>query len=103
MIPATVKFTDLDLEPITALEPRKKFQGTYPVEWIRHQWSLSFDVAGDLKMLDRWLEANMLGRWGSYRAYGTDTVKFVVLFEQVTDAVMFRLKGGERAFLERDE
>ncbi len=74
MIPSSVKFTDLELETSVALEPRKKFQGTYPVEWVRHQWSLPFEVSSDLKLLDRWLEANMLGRWGSYRAYGTDAV-----------------------------
>ncbi len=100
MIPETVSFTGLELDPKSVIEPRKQFQGVYPASWVRHQFTLDHNLYPNLRKLDRWMEQNLEGRWGSYSQYGFEGVVMVIAFERVTDAVMFRLMGGERAWME---
>jgi hypothetical protein len=124
MRPEVIRFTGLDLTPEQALFPRKRTTGIYPAEWVRHQWIAPVDYASSapanfaqlqvasigpspnlrgLARLDRYIERTLLGQWGSYCVSTPDGLKYVVLFEQVPDAVMFRLRGGERAFLRSEE
>jgi hypothetical protein len=99
MRPETIEFTGLSLTPEQAIRPRKRLVGLYPAEWIRHQWMVEYGADADLNRLDRYIERTLDGQWGSYSIQTVDGLKLVVLFEQVTDAVMFRLKGGEKAFI----
>lgn len=98
MIPTKISFTDLELDPEAVQSPRKIFQGTYPSSWVRHQFQISIESYGQLRSIDRWIETNLEGRWGSYSVYGFDAITVVIAFEKVTDAVMFRLQGGEKAW-----
>jgi hypothetical protein len=95
MLPSKIHFTGLEIEPDALLTPRKMFQGTYPADWVRHQVLLPIEAYGSLRNIDRWIETNLEGRWGSYSVYGFDGVTLVISFEKLTDAVMFRLQGGE--------
>lgn len=101
MIPDTVKFTDLEIDPRAIMTPRKYFRGVYPLDWTRHQFTVKGAFGIDLRTIDRWLEANIAGRWGSYVAADSRTV--VILFELLTDAIMFRMKDGETASLSGDQ
>ncbi|RYF13341.1 MAG: hypothetical protein EOO77_15670 [Oxalobacteraceae bacterium] len=76
------------------------FNGTYPSSWVRHQFKLPPEAYAQLRLIDRWIESNLEGRWGSYSVFAHDAVTCVIAFEKVTDAVMFRLQGGERAWKE---
>jgi hypothetical protein len=98
MLPAKIHFTDLELDPEAVLTPRKMFDGTYPSTWVRHQFDLPLEAYGHLRNIDRWIEANLEGRWGSYSVYTFGAVTFVIAFERVTDAMMFRLRGGEQTW-----
>jgi hypothetical protein len=95
MLPETVRFTDLSLAPRDILTPRKKFDGAYPLDWVRHQFSREYDGRANLKTLDAWLEKNITGRWGSYSQYTGGSIQFVILFEQINDGLMFKLMDGE--------
>ncbi|RYD64582.1 MAG: hypothetical protein EOP83_09410 [Verrucomicrobiaceae bacterium] len=100
MIPDSVSFTELEFDPRTVLRPRKITNGTFPSHWVRHQFQLPHDVHANMMRIDRWIENNLHGRWASYSIYGFEALTVVVLFEETTDAVMFRLQGGERAWMD---
>ena len=95
MLPEAVRFTGLTLDPKDILTPRKKLVGTYPLDWVRHQFTRDYDGRSTLKMLDAWLEKNIVGRWGSYTHYTGGAVQFVILFEKINDGLMFKLMDGE--------
>lgn len=128
MRPETIRFTGLELTPQQAIHPRKLLTGTYPAEWIRHQWLVGYDEPAQyastasalgawtaimqskpareltgLPRLDRYIERKLMGRWGSYSVDSPDGTKYVVLFETTADAVFFRMLGGERAFLQPED
>lgn len=100
MIPDKITFTGLELDPDSVSGPRKLFEGTWPAAWTRHQFELPLESYGHLRKIDRWIEQNLEGRWGSYSLYGFENVTYVIAFEKVTDAVMFRISGGEKAWRE---
>ena len=98
MIPDKVSFTGLDLDPREIHEPRKLFDMPYPVDWVRHQFTLVHPDYGFTRKLDRWLEKNIDGRWGSYVSSSGQIC--VIYFEKLNDAILFRLKDGENAWKE---
>lgn len=103
MLPESVRFTGLTLDPKEILYPRKHFNGSYPPDWVRHQFTREYDGRANLKTLDGWLEKNIVGRWGSYSHYKGGTIEFIVLFEKINDGLMFKLMDGEtEAFSGRD-
>lgn len=100
MIPDIVQFSDLDLNPRDIHAPRKHLDGPYPKGWVRHQF---VDAEADwaaIRKIDRWLEQNISGRWGSYSTMTRRGVEYILYFENDFDAVMFRLKDGETAWKE---
>lgn len=103
MIPDKVKFTGLEIDPREILSPRKVLDGTYPSDWTRYQFELPHETFQGVRNLDRWLETAIHGRWGSYMVFASDALRFVVVFESVSDAVMFKLMDGETAWLSSDE
>lgn len=102
MIPERVTYTELEMDAEALMEPRKQFHGVYPSTWVRHQFVLPHELYPNLRRIDRWIEQNLEGRWGSYTQYGFDGLIVVIAFERVTDAVMFRLAGGERAWINNE-
>lgn len=100
MLPDRINFTGLELDPKEFFTPRKITQGVFPEHWVRHQFDLSHDLYFSMSRLDRWIEMNLNGRWGAYSVFTMRALIVVILFEEVTDAVIFRLQGGERAWAE---
>jgi hypothetical protein len=100
MIPEKVQYTGLEIDPQVIHSPRKIMTGTYPTDWVRYQFESHEWVS--TRNIDPYLERILVGRWGSYTVNHDDTngTTVVIVFELVTDAVMFRLKGGETAWKE---
>ncbi len=101
MIPRTVHFTGLEVDPISLIKGRQH-KGAIPPHWPRVRFES--DGIFSLDKLNRWIGANISGRWQTYsvaRGFSKRTV--VVAFEDDSDAVLFRLKGGETAWQERVE
>jgi hypothetical protein len=94
--PAVIKYTGLEIDPEAILEGRI-LRGPVPTTWRRVRFEI--DQSGSLERVNRWLTANLQAKWASYIVsinFGSRVV--VVAFEDDTDAVMFRLKGGETAW-----
>jgi len=96
MMPATVRFTGLDLDPMGTLNGREK-KGPIPSSWLRIRFES--DQGGNINKINKWLSANISGQWASYLVPLRFGVRVVIIaFESDTDAVMFRLKSGETAW-----
>lgn len=96
MIPATVRFTGLELDPRPLLRGRVNL-GPIPPTWRRVRFEVDHEAA--LDKLNRWLAVTIAGRWAAYGVplrFGAHVI--VVAFESDVDAVMFRLHGGETAW-----
>lgn len=97
MISKTVRFTDLELDQQELLHGiSRKHTGPFPIGWTRHQFEIKNVFDDPLPKIDSWLLKNIDGRWGSYSVSFEAGVRTIVIaFEDVTDAVLFRLKDGE--------
>lgn len=103
MIPDKVLFTDHEVDPRTVLTPRKLFNRPIPAEWTRHQFMVpdGYRLNLSLRTLDQWIETNLVGRWASSSLYTDEGDIFIVVhFERQNDAVMFRLRDGEKWYEE---
>lgn len=92
------RFTGLDIDLADLRASRKHLSGPYPADWLRHQFVVSSSRHPSLSKLDRWIEKNTTGRWGSYSHTTQEGVTFVVLFELAGDLLRFR--GSETDFLD---
>ena len=108
MIPEIVRFSGLDVDPHLIFQPRRLRVGLIPESWQRVRFKVS-EGNGSLFRIDRWIGVNIPGRWASYSMRLLDENEgdyetiVVVAFETVSDAVLFRLKEGERAWMEESE
>ena len=99
MIPETIKFTGLEIDP-KELIPGRCLKGVIPTHWTR----LRFEIERSsrrfyIELLNRWLFANITGKWISNVVTLQGGAQMVIVaFESDTDAVMFRLQGGETAW-----
>ena len=91
MIPTTVQFSGLDINPRDVLQT-KRHHGPYPANWTRVQFAVQY--ANINSKVVNWMVEHINGRWGGY----TRTSTVVLFFEDATDAIMFRLQGGEETF-----
>lgn len=94
MIPERVEFTGHVIEDPKALIEGRRLRGPIPLDWSR----VRFPFEGNLLDLDRWIAANLDGRWSSYTMDLPDGTVAVVAFERLTDAVMFKMNDGETAW-----
>lgn len=106
MFPDVIRFKDLDIDPKDILQHRKLKNRPIPFDWTRHDFRIpSVKYYGGsvapLVLIDDWIETNSMGRWTSYASssYGDDTL-VVVYFEFSTDAVFFKLAGGDTLWKE---
>jgi len=98
MIPRIVKFTGLNIDPMVILSPRN-IRGIVPPEWSRVCFEA--DLTCSERLLNRWIGANMEGRWHTTLVCVTFGKRMIAIaFENDVDAVMFRLKNGETAWQE---
>ena len=101
MLPAKVEFTGLIVEPLSVLSGRI-VSGPIPTEWTRVRFELQ--NGGSVEKINRWLHSNINQKWASYIVPLRNGVRVAVIaFESDSDAVMFRLKGGETAWKELPE
>jgi len=91
MIPISVKYHgDLEFDPKVVFRCRKDIP--IPASWVR----LSF-VAKNTSdwQMQKWLDENLTGNYIINSLYTINGVKISIGFEDVNDAVMFRLMDGE--------
>jgi hypothetical protein len=91
MMPETVQFSGLEVDPV-ALTRRRVVHAPFPPTWTRLTVaSPSFDI----RKIETWLLENVGGRFGL-----TGNYPVAIYFEDDVDAVMFRLKDGEKILAE---
>jgi len=103
MIPDNITFSGgLTINPLDILRPRKVTGGAIPAEWPRVRFPTPAGVT--LFKLDNWIIENLTGRYTLYLLPAEGGAEHIctVAFETSMDAVMFRLKGGDRAWREDD-
>ncbi len=95
MIPEKVRFTGLTVPTGRLLfkHNKRKIASPYPGNWLRVEVDNSPEDAGAGERLDAWLEDNISGRWGYYRTPYQN--RSVIMFEQDTDALLFKLMDAE--------
>lgn len=104
MIPEKVSFTGLEIDPRDVHSSRKVFSGTYPSSWTRYAFTVPANKWVSMQDIDRYLENNIVGHWGSYITRDSNNNNLVVIvFEHLTDAIMFRMKGGEKEWQIKEE
>jgi hypothetical protein len=101
MTPEIVRFDGLEIYPKKLLE--RRYIGPTPVDWVRYQYFLEDCFTDPEYHLTEWLKNNIGGRF----TINTDVNiggSFIVLgFESQTDAVMFKMRGGEKAWLKNQK
>jgi hypothetical protein len=108
MYPEVIRFKELTINPKDILQHRKLKNKPIPLDWVRCDFPIpSTDFYGaaraPLVLIDDWIETNILGRWTSYSTAdprNASNTLIVVYFESATDAVFFKLSGGEAIWKE---
>lgn len=106
MIPTTVRFTGLTLNPLDLLYGYggRKANFTPPAHWVRVEFASDHSVerglVRGLERVDSWIASNTAGKWVSHESRYGSTI--VVLFEDDNDALLFKLMGGETAWKEQE-
>lgn len=86
-----VKFTHL-----TFPDGRDVVRGRRVVGAIDPSWSRVYVERNDPFTVDRWIEANLSGRWARYvRDLPNQNDVLVIAFEDEMDAVFFKLSDAE--------
>ena len=101
MIRSKVYFTGLEIDPANLIQDRC-IQGIIPSTWQRTRFAVEEDVTFPISKLNRWLAANIEGRWAAYTQ--TDKQRHIVLaFENDCDGLTFMFANGKQeAFKETD-
>jgi hypothetical protein len=92
VIPASVKFTGLTVDPLDIIDRRR--EGPIPMEWTRHQFMVE-GYNDPTYALTGFINANLGGRWSINVANTTEGTIVVLGFERGNDAIMFRMLDGE--------
>jgi len=97
MIPSTVRFTGLEIDPMKIIQGRQVRSKPIPLSWTRVRFEA--DHTASLEKINRWLNDNINDKWHSYMMpMGFGNRVIVIAFENSSDAVLFRLKSGETAW-----
>lgn len=92
MSPESVQFTGLEIRPCD-LAWRRILPGPFPAHWQRVAFSYRNSETWKLRA---WLLEHMNGRMGLITTFNLA----VVYFEEINDAILFRLKDGPEAWCE---
>jgi hypothetical protein len=103
MIKDTVEFTDYTVKGMDiAFSSGKRWQGVWPRHWQRVMITVPRMMDAQNKIFD-WLEQNNRGRYGVYQITGDGRdAKLRIAFENGNDALMFKLRGGHKAYDENE-
>lgn len=94
MIPSTVRFTGLDVDPLRLIQDRC-VRGVIPATWHRVRFAIAENVDYPISALNRWLTDRAEGRWAAYVHFIEKQREIVLSFEHDFDAVTFVLSGGK--------
>lgn len=93
MIPDTVAFTDLELNPREMMWFRV-VEGPFPASWAKLLLPPPSHAA--TRSVIQWTLENVNGRFGVIDSYPNSAI----YFEDTNDAILFRLKDGHEAWKE---
>lgn len=94
MIPIFVKYSgDLEFDPKVVFRCRKGIP--IPTSWVRLSFVVKNFMINSDWQLQKWMDENLSGNYIINSLYTTTGIKVSVGFEDVNDAVMFRLMDGE--------
>lgn len=103
MVPEIVNYTGVSVDPRLILNRGRKWNKVIPHEWTRYQFKIDNLFTDNLKYIDKWIENNTIFRWASWAFFDNTTIgsmQVVLAFENVCDAVVFRMKDGDTAWKE---
>jgi hypothetical protein len=93
-----IEFTN---DPIIVEElfNKKKVKTFWDQTWARLEINLP-DPFQNITKIYGWIEKNATKRWGAYeyRRPGRKEYNMVIFFEDMNDALFFKLRGGHRAW-----
>ena len=101
MIPDIVKFYgDFEINPQSLFRYRKNVP--IPYDWERISFHID-DLDGMNWLLPKWIETNMMGNFiintNQVNFYKKYSVLIIIGFEQINDAIMFKLMDGHNAWI----
>lgn len=97
MTPALVRFDGLEVDPKKML--RRRYHGPTPPEWTRYQFLIEDCFTDPEYHITDWLKTNIGGRFTINSDTQVSGTFVVIGFESSTDAVMFKMRGGEKAWM----
>lgn len=97
-----VRFTGVTLNASDILRTysNRKFKAPFPGDWERVEVNIASHLYGIdfVAKMDSYIAENFDNKWGVYK--NDAACKLVVFFEDGNDAIMFKLMGGDSAYLE---
>jgi hypothetical protein len=101
MIPAKVRFTGLEFDPLDVVD--RWHRGVIPPEWHRHRYTIPATDQSPISALNRWLYNNIAGRWSIWMRYVKNNREVNIAFENDYDGVLFVLADAKVEALKDSE
>jgi long-subunit acyl-CoA synthetase (AMP-forming) len=100
MIPDKIFFTEFELDAASLLFEHgpRHVKTPAPAHYTRIEFTVADYMANILQGVNAWIKNNLSGKWSSYMLENTQDV--VLFFEEDSDAIMFRLLEGDKAWIE---
>ena len=100
MIPEKVCFTEFEIDSASLLFEHgpRYIKNPAPAHYARIEFTVLEYVANILYGVNTWIKNNLSGKWSGYMLENTQDV--VLFFEEASDAIMFKLMEGEKAWIE---
>ena len=97
MMPLKVHCTGLEIDPMIVLKPRRLSNSPIPADWIRFHFEVEKGTRLTVisKWISSWIHENSDDHWTMYSFVSNDKEMVVVAFANVSDAMMFKLKGED--------
>ena len=92
MIPAKVKFTNLEFNPEAVAD--RWHRGVIPLNWSRYRFRINTGVKNSVMCYNRWLYSNIKGHWAIWTRIKNDMREVNLAFENDFDGVTFVLADG---------
>lgn len=100
MIPETVSFYQMEINPSDIIKPRHVLLNGIPASWERIYSIIPMSHNIELSKMNAWMEEHIYGRWFINLTYVDASFMLVAYFEDANDAMLFRLMDGEKRIFE---
>lgn len=99
MIPQKILFTELEIDAVNLLSEHsnRHIASPAPASYTRIEFTIQEYLSNILYNVNDWIKNNLSGKWSSYMLENTQDV--VIFFEEISDAIMFKLLDGEKAWI----